>query len=97
MAKFVSFTAFDGEDDLEQPVFKPVAVNVEQIRSFTFRKNRKPGTLLIFANGSMFSVKEDFNEVAGLVTGPENILTVEIPAPPPAVQREPEPSPTEYN
>lgn len=90
MAKFVSFTAFDGEDDLEQPVFKPVAVNVEEIRSFTFRKNRKPGTLLVFANGSMFSVKEDYNQVSLRVLGNEGIGEVEIPAPAPvAVLQEP--------
>jgi hypothetical protein len=70
MAKFVSFTMFAGEDDLEQPVTKPVTVNVEHLRSFSLRKHNAPGTLLIFSNGAMFSVNEPYDEVKRQVTLP---------------------------
>ena len=63
-------------DDLEQVhdtvETSPMIVNVDQIREFYPRVNGKPGTRIVFLNGSGWPVTESFAEVESMVNGTRN-------------------------
>ena len=74
MPKFVTLTiavnSYVEEDDLEQEhtrtETKAVAVNVDQVRSYYPRTGGKPGTRIVFLNGSAQPVTEPFDQVDAL-------------------------------